>query len=329
MLPERETPPLGKGSDPIPVLIALDWGSSSLRGWLLDRRGQTIEHRETSGGILTVRNGLFAEALSGFCADWLEHRPTLPVIACGMIGSRQGWREASYLRTPISPGSLAAHLTTLDDLTGRVFRIVPGLATRLPGGSPDVIRGEETQVFGALARAGADSREDRLFILPGTHSKWIDVHSGSVRAFRTCMTGELYALLRHQSILGRLCEEPPDADAPGPLAAFDDGVDRAGSDPGAIGHLLFTVRAEGLFGERAADCLPAYLSGLLIGAEIASTLAAFGHRDEFSIIGAPALCSRYRRALARLGVGSVIADGEPAREGLHAIATAAGLVDPA
>jgi hypothetical protein len=181
----------------------------------------------------------------------------------------------------------------------------------------------------SLAAASPSSRDDRLFVLPGTHSKWVDVRSGSVRAFRTCMTGELYALLRHQSILGRLCEEPSEADAPGALAAFDDGVDRAAADPGAIGHLLFTVRAEGLFGERKADCLPAYLSGLLVGAEIASALATFGHREGICIIGAPALCGRYRRALARVGVEATIADGEPAREGLYAIATAAGLVDPA
>jgi 2-dehydro-3-deoxygalactonokinase len=327
MLPECESPAATVQAGPGPALVALDWGTSSLRGWLLDGTGRVLDRRESAQGILSVADNRFREAMDGFCGSWFDRRPSVPVIACGMIGSRQGWREAPYLETPARPDALADGLTVLDELAGRVFRVVPGLSTRLPGGSPDVIRGEETQVFGAMANCGPEQAGRALFVLPGTHSKWVDVRDGGVHAFRTYMTGELYALLRHQSILARLCEEPADPDAPDMTAAFDDGVDRAHADPAALGHLLFTVRSEGLFGERIPACLPAYLSGLLIGAEIASGLACMSGLQAPCLIGAPALCARYLRAFRRVGLEGRIASGEPACDGLFAIAVSARLID--
>jgi 2-dehydro-3-deoxygalactonokinase len=327
MLPECESPAATVPADPGPVLVALDWGTSSLRAWLLDRSGRILDRRESALGILSVADGRFRHTMDGFCGSWFDGHPSLPVIACGMIGSRQGWREAPYLQTPARPDALAAGLTGLDDLAGRIFRIVPGLSTRLPAGSPDVIRGEETQVFGAMSATGPGQPGRNLFVLPGTHSKWVDVRHGAVQGFRTYMTGELYALLRQQSILARLCEEPSDADAPAVMAAFDDGVDRAHADPAALAHLLFTVRSEGLFGERAPACLPAYLSGLLIGAELASGLGRTGQQQPPCLIGAPALCDRYLRAFRRVGVQATVATGEPACDGLFAIAVSARLID--
>ncbi|MCM5569833.1 2-dehydro-3-deoxygalactonokinase [Burkholderiaceae bacterium FT117] len=308
-------------------LIALDWGTTSLRGWLLDDRGQALDRREAPLGILNVRDGRFAEAFEALCAPWLAARPDLPAIASGMIGSRQGWREAPYVATPAGFDALAAGLLALDDAAGRRFRIVPGLVDRPPGGSPDVIRGEETQVFGVLGAAATQSEagDRRLFLLPGTHSKWVETRGASVAGFRTCMTGELYAVLRQHSILGRLCEEPESPDAPGPLSAFDDGVERGLADPGALGHLLFTVRSEGLLGQRPPDHLPGYLSGLLIGAEIGDALKAFASAGPPCVIASPALAARYLRALHRAGVPATAAEGEPARAGLFAIAAHAGL----
>ena len=323
MVPELDSEALPAGAAQRARLIALDWGTSSLRGWLLDASGAVLDRREAPLGILNVREGRFAEAFEAFCALWLGARPDLPTIASGMIGSRQGWREAPYVATPAGFDALASGLLGLDDEAGRPFRIVPGLVSRPPGGSPDVIRGEETQVFGAL-EAGASG--DTLFLLPGTHSKWVAAQGAVVTGFRTCMTGELYAVLRQHSILARLCEEPESPDAPGPLSAFDDGVRRGLAEPGALGHLLFTVRSEGLLGQRPADHLPGYLSGLLIGAEIGDALGAFAPRRAPCVIASPVLAARYLRALELAGVTATAAEGEPARAGLFAIASHAGLL---
>ena len=320
-------------------LIGLDWGSSSLRGWLFDASGRILDERSAPLGILAVRDRRFDRVFERFCADWLAERPTLPVVASGMIGSRQGWREAAYLATPASLDALAGALMDLDEVAGRRFRIVPGLVTRSASGAPDVLRGEETQVFGALCSsantATTDDGVDRLFVLPGTHSKWVATQGTTVTGFRSWMTGELYAVLREHSILGRMFAEATDPDAAGAMAAFDDGVDRALTAPGALAHLLFTVRTEGLLGERAADRQPAYLSGLLIGAEIADALRVFGGRSAASgatplasptIVASASIAGRYRRALLRAGVDAQIADGASAAPGLFAIAFRSGLL---
>jgi 2-dehydro-3-deoxygalactonokinase len=304
-----------------PSLIALDWGTSSLRGWLLDPAGRVLERREAALGIQAVSGGDFAAAFETFCSPWLAIRPDLPAIASGMIGSRQGWREAPYLETPAGLDAVAAGLLGFE-AGGRHFHIVPGLLARPPGQPPDVIRGEETQVFGALGQAAEGAR---LFVLPGTHSKWAATQSSTIAGFRTYLTGELYAVLRQHSILGRLCEEPADPDAAGPLAALDDGLARGLADPGALGHLLFSVRSEGLLGLRAPAQLPGYLSGLLIGAEVGDALRSFGSHSP-CVIAAPALASRYLRAFRLAGVEASAAAGEPALDGLSAIARRAGLL---
>jgi 2-dehydro-3-deoxygalactonokinase len=306
------------------TLIGLDWGTTSLRGWLFDEQGRVLERREAPLGVLAVTDGQFAEAFERFCASWLEARPDLPVIASGMIGSRQGWREAPYLPTPAALDTLAGALVSLDDLAGRRFRVVPGLVTRAAGGWPDVLRGEETQVFGLLATEAAAS--ERLFVLPGTHSKWVLCQAGTVTSFRTCMTGELYSILRQHSILGRLAVEPTEADTPEQWSAFDAGVDRGVAAPASIGHLLFTVRSEALLGERAPEQLPAYLSGLLIGAEIADMLQALPTPMP-CVIASPGLASRYQRALGRCRVPSQLAEDEPSRHGLFALAHQSGLIE--
>jgi 2-dehydro-3-deoxygalactonokinase len=245
------------------------------------------------------------------------------VIASGMVGSRQGWREAPYVECPAGFDELAAGLLRIDTVAGRPFAIVPGVRSARGAAPPDVMRGEETQVFGALG-AGAD---DATLVLPGTHSKWVRVSGRRISGFRTYLTGELYAVLSAHSILGRLFPET------GPHRwaehAFAQGLDRACAEPAGLTGLLFSVRAEGLLGGLPADALPSYLSGLLIGAELAHAcggVAAAEHaRRPVTIVGAPELARRYAFALARLGVPAGIAADEPAATGLHAVALAGGL----
>ena len=313
-----------------PQLIGLDWGTSSLRAYLYDAHGRVCAQREAHAGIQSIADGRFREAFESLCADWLGSWPSLPVIASGMIGSRQGWKEAAYLPTPAGFAEIASQLLEIDEAAGRRFRIVPGVSTVSPAGTHDVIRGEETQVFGTLSRFGSG---DLTVVLPGTHSKWVRVRERRIVAFRTYLTGELYAVLAGHSILGRLFpSQPSPAPEPGADAAFADGLARAAADPAGITSLLFSVRAEGLFGRYEPRSLPSYLSGLLIGAEVAHacTQGAFGRQPgPLVLVGSEALTGRYRVALSRQGLPAIAAAGEPAADGLLAIARAAKLASPA
>ena len=330
--------------------IGLDWGTSALRAYLFDRAGRVVDRREAPHGIQSIADGRFREAFEALCAPWLD-APELPVIACGMIGSRQGWHEAPYVPTPAGFAEIAAGLAPIDAIAGRRFRIIPGVSTLCPDGTHDVIRGEETQVFGALASLRTD---DAIVVLPGTHSKWVRVRERRIVAFRTYMTGELYAVLARHSILGRLFAPDHEQSAPGTDdPAFAEGLDRAAADPAGITALLFSVRAEGLFERYRPQSLPAYLSGLLIGAEVAHASAGFARhahtaappnraaslpgRDApapvsqgedhpmVAIAGSDALVRRYSIALARRGIDATPVAGAPAADGLFAVARAAGL----
>ncbi len=316
------------GADRAPGrLIALDWGTSSLRAWLLDGEGRPLDKRQSPMGILEVPAGDFRTAFETICRDWLAQQPSLPVIASGMIGSRQGWREAPYLRTPANPADLARDLLVMDDVAGRVFRIVPGLTTG-GDGMPDVMRGEETQILGTLA-SGLGSVQGQVIVLPGTHSKWVQIGNGAIVTFRTWMTGELYAVLRQHSILGKLAV-PAQAWSADLQSAFEDGVARAVDAAGAFGRLLFSARSRVLVGDLAAEQVSAYLSGLLIGSEIHDAMRLFdaGGAPPL-IIAEPELAARYESAFRILGHATRTAPPDAAVRGLFAIARSAALLDAA
>jgi 2-dehydro-3-deoxygalactonokinase len=186
---------------PEPALIGVDWGTSAFRAVLLDAAGNILDRRSGPHGIMTVTDGDFARVLSTQIGEWLN-RARVPVIMSGMIGSRQGWMEAPYVSAPAGLADLAAALLPVP-LDAADVRIVPGVAVAATS-MRDVMRGEETQIFGALATSGAT---DGRFVLPGTHSKWVAVEGGRIAAFSTYMTGEIFAACRKHTILGRLMEE--------------------------------------------------------------------------------------------------------------------------
>ena len=228
-----------------------------------------------------------------------------------MIGSRQGWVEAPYAPCPAGFGQLAGALAWTHAAGTRVG-FVPGLSWL----DQDVMRGEETQIMGALATLGVDAG---VFVLPGTHSKWAVVAGGQVMEFRTFMTGEVFATLRRPSILGRLMAE----DAPFDDTAFTDGCRRA--EGGAILHALFSARTEGLFGRRPGEALASYLSGLLVGEEVREALLLAPAQSVY-LVGSKALAAPYGRALGLHGVAYTVVDADVSFTGLHAIARAAGLI---
>lgn len=213
---------------------------------------------------------------------------TLCLIS-GMAGSKQGWREAAYCACPAGFDDIAAHLEWVEP--GRIA-IVPGLSIDR-GGVPDVMRGEETQTFGALQLLGLDNAR---LVLPGTHSKWVTVANRKVTDFSTWMTGEFYALLRQHSLLARMM---PEADPAHDAAAFDQGVAYALAGAGLL-NTAFSTRTLSLFNRMTASALPSYLSGLVIGEELKSQTLPRG--EPVVVMGAESLTARYEQALSQLGV---------------------------
>ena len=297
-------------------LIAIDWGTSSARAYALDSLGNVVRERSAPLGVQRLTGGGFADALSVLCGG--EIPADLPLIASGMIGSRQGWVEAPYCKCPAGFDAIVAALTSVP---GTRLRIVPGLMFRGADEVPDVIRGEETQVFGALSETIG---ERRGIVLPGTHSKWVIAGPGSIETFATFMTGELYAVLREHSILGRLAVAGVDE------AALDRGVRHSLRQGAALTHDLFSARSLALTEALAPKGVADYLSGLLLGAEIAAAriwLARHGlEHTTVMLLGDDALLTRYRRALALADIDSVIGPPDAAARGLWRIARHAGIL---
>ena len=297
-------------SSPSAELLALDWGSSVLRAYLLGADGRILDRRAEPWGILELSERDFRGAFDRITADWERTFGPVPVIASGMIGSAQGWVEAPYVDLPAGAEQIARRLVPVP---GTRLSIVPGIAQR--GTSPDVMRGEETQIIGALA--AHPDLGDSLLLLPGTHSKWVRLSDGMVREFTTFMTGELFAVLRRHSILGRLA--PADAREPASdSGAFARGVLAAQRSPSGLGSLLFSARASVLVGDLPAESSLEFLSGMIIGDELRAGLAT-GERPA-ALIGDPALCARYVAALDLFGVGGVRTMDDAAPAGLWSIA---------
>ncbi len=302
-------------------MVGIDWGTTSARAYRLDAGGNVDDERHAPLGIQQVRDGAFAAALDALLGDWVQD--PAPRLACGMVGSRQGWLEAPYVECPARLDALALRLARTAD---GALAIVPGVRDRDAQGIPDVMRGEETQILGALA----DDAPATLVLLPGTHSKWAIAGGGRIDAFASYMTGEIFAVLKEHSILGRMIPAP----TPGPSeAAFARGVRCAcapGAPRGALLHQLFGARTLALFGEIAGDEVADYLSGLLIGGEIAAgrewAMRQGLAPDAVTLVGAPALCDRYAAALRVDGIDVTTGPRDAAARGLWRIAQRAGIL---
>jgi 2-dehydro-3-deoxygalactonokinase len=288
-------------------LIGIDWGTSSLRAALIGADGQVQGEVSLARGILTVPAGGFAQVLHEATAQWPQHERSLH-LACGMVGSRQGWQEAPYCPCPAAFEQVAGSLAWAQ--AGHVA-IVPGLTCERDG-VPDVMRGEETQVFGALSLLGLESA---LLVLPGTHSKWVRVQAGRIVEFSTFMTGEFYALLRQHSILARTLPQDETAlDA----AEFERGVRYAMACANLL-HAAFSARTLSLFDRMPPQSAASYLSGLVIGEELRSQHLRDA-REPVVIVGSEALTGRYGMALRALGVPSRAVGSEATWRGLWTIA---------
>lgn len=274
--------------------IAVDWGTSSLRAWLI--RGQLpVAHRASEAGMGNLRRDAFEPALLDLIGDWLPMGLT-EVVACGMVGARQGWQEAAYRAVPAPPLD-APFLTVVPNDPRFRLHIVPGLSQ---GDPADVMRGEETQIAGFLAE---NPDYAGVIGLPGTHMKWACIAAGEVRSFQTCLTGELFALLAKQSVLRHSLGAGWDE------LAFTAAVTEMRQAPESLMTALFSLRAGGLLGQLTPDAARARLSGLLIGAELAATRALWQGMP-VTLIGVGGLTQRYRQALHLFGQAAKLADAE-------------------
>ncbi len=295
MNPGPDMKAVGGALDPGAVeWIAVDWGTSNLRAWAMGREG-VLAVASAARGMVTLARSEFEATLDALTAPWRAAGP-VPIVACGMVGSRQGWHEAPYRAVPCGPLDVGS-LVAVPSVDPRLrVSIVPGLKQVSP---PDVMRGEETQIAGALAlRPGFDG----VFCLPGTHTKWVHVSAGEVVSFQTYMTGELFALLSQASILrhGIAAEGWDDA-------AFDAALAEAMARPERIAARLFALRAEALIAMLNPVTARARLSGLLIGIEIAAA-RPYWLGQNIAILGEDALAIAYQRALAAQGMPALRLD---------------------
>ena len=320
-------------------LIGLDWGSSSLRAYLLGLGGRIVHEISLPLGIMPVRQSLrlsnsnvdlaFQSAIDNAIGEWIRDYPSLPIVAAGMIGSSHGWKEVPYQNAPFDIHHLGSHLDELRTSSGMIVHIVPGIVKRF--GLPNVMRGEETQILGVWAtESGSNEMEEMLIGLPGTHSKWCFLRGSHIMDFETFMTGELYAVVCQHTILGQTMSGSADGLSP----AFDRGVQVAGSTNGLVGILstMFSVRSFHLVGQLPSEEQAEYLSGLLIGHEIQGVLRwmeskGFSRKcfPRIRLSGDSSLCMRYRRALALSGIDDAVTASNTSAIGLWQVAIQAGL----
>ena len=292
--------------------IGLDWGTTSFRAYLVNSQGAVTDQVSAAEGILAVKDGAFEHALEHHIASWDK---TLPIVASGMITSRQGWVELPYVDCPAGPDDLAKAVHTKTLSSGRTIHFLTGLHLNSATLGHDVMRSEETQVFGAMD-SGA-----KHFVTPGTHSKWIDVEDGKITNFATYVTGETFAVMKAHSILGRLMANDEDDEH-----AFLQGIDRAFADPAGLLHNLFSARSLALYQELPPEKISSYLSGLIIGAEIGHAISMRDSTQHYVVLASPGIGGKYMLAMKHAGLRVTMGDPLAIVKGERIVAQAAGII---
>jgi 2-dehydro-3-deoxygalactonokinase len=285
------------------VFIAGDWGTTNLRLYLCQfnpsEPTRVLEAR-TGPGVSQLSDE-FEQVFFELVGDWLAEHGPVPVILSGMVGSTIGWREAPYLECPVTAEQIIAGRTQFT-AGGLEFSIIAGLKVNNPLGLPDLLRGEELQLLGWMRSGSAPQAAEQLVALPGTHNKWALVKNGRVETFVTALTGELFSLLQNHSVLiarpevGSFSKD-----------AFMQGVEAIGKlSGGRLLHAIFSTRSRQVLGELSERDASSYLSGLLVGSDVAGATELFGERISntatVTLIGDSALSHCYQLALAHVGV---------------------------
>ena len=285
-------------------LIAIDWGTTNRRGYLLNSDGKVLSIRQDNRGILNLGSSSFIDLLNEFIKDWRSQTGReRPVLMSGMIGSQQGWVEAPYAACPVRKDDLIRDFIPVPGVNN--CWIIPGVHMVRDAMLHDVMRGEEVQIFGAVDLTNQGSA---TLCLPGTHSKWAKVENGQLIEFTTSMTGEVFHVMCEYSILGALIDKAANHHK----KAFMNGVEASAREGGLLAH-LFSVRANGLFRILDESAQSSYLSGILIGHEIRSLSEIYASESgDILLVGSPELTALYSLAMTQLCVGHQQVDGSQA-----------------
>jgi len=287
---------------------AIDWGTSSFRLWLIDSAGGIMGERRSQEGMMAASKSGFASVLQSHL-DAVGAADELPVVICGMAGARRGWVEAGYIDTPARLAEIVERALPVPGQS-RDIRILPGIARR-DAKAPDVMRGEETQLLGAL---GPDAAGEAVVCLPGTHSKWVRIRDGTVERFSTFMTGELFSVASRETILSLAVAGAAEAED---VEAFRSAVIAAFERPAFAANLLFQVRSRQLLHGGTPSSARETISGTLIGLELAAALAERLPSNGVTLVASGRLQALYRSAFETLSVAVRPIDAEVAvRRGL-------------
>lgn len=279
------------------ALIGLDWGSTHVRAYALDEQGAIVDRAQSDAGALGLKSPQqFDLALNALVGTWARLHPTAPLIACGMVGAKSGWREAGYVAIGADAkagndsqlAALAAQVVQVETSLGRVLTIIPGIKSD----EPDVMRGEETQLVGSGVADG-------ILLLPGTHCKWVQMKADRVNSFATFYTGEMNALIREHSSVGALIKSAPDHHD---TAAFEAGLHYARAGAASWLHDLFVLRASVVTGQRSEAFVSTALAGWLLGSEISAALSMYPDTRGVVLVASDALVPWYERATRAFGV---------------------------
>ena len=294
------------------TIVGINWGSSNFRAFHIGADGNLLDSIEQPSGIASLTREQMVALVAEVATRWPEAQR---IYACGMVGSNIGWSDAGYVMCPVAPDGLASalHDVRIGEVT---VSIVPGLACRRSAdGAPDIMRGEETELFGLLASHRLPSRG--VVALPGTHTKWVRMEHGRVAEFMTAMSGEIFDRLTAAGLLASIVDGPAGAGE-----AFRDGVRNGYSGALGLGTLLFGARAKVIRGELARADGASYLRGMLIGAEIADAIALFPEAAHATVplVGSGPVCALYAEALAIVGLAGQGVDARGASvDGFHAL----------
>jgi 2-dehydro-3-deoxygalactonokinase len=294
------------------ALIGLDWGSTNLRAYAFAASGEIVDRAQSNAGALALKSSQqFDDALSALVGHWARENPAAPLIACGMVGAKSGWREAGYAALGFAQSqieALAASVVQVETSLNHPLNIIPSVKSD----EPDVMRGEETQIIGADV-------VDGICVLPGTHCKWVQMKAGRIASFATFYTGEMNALIREHSSVGALLKSGPNLDD---IAAFEMGLNYARAGAASWLHDLFVLRASVVTGERTEAFVSTALAGWLIGCEISAAISMYPETRDVLLVASDALVPWYERATRGFGVACDVLNSEQVTaRGLWRIAT--------
>ncbi len=283
-----------------PVCVAVDWGTSRFRAHLVAESARLLDSVASDDGMSRAEPGGFEAVLTRMCGPWLAAHRGIPVLMAGMVGSRNGWREVPYVPCPAGLAEIADSILSFEIAGGTRVAIVPGLV--VDDATADVMRGEETQILGV----GVD---DAVVVLPGTHSKWALLRNGRIESFRTFMTGEVFGLFTHRSVLRLLAE--PSIEGEAERAAFRAGLAAATAGGGLL-HRAFFARAGVLTGKLAPCDVEPHVSGLLIGSEVGEAMKLAPDDLPLVLVADGIVATNYREAIAAAGREVELVDPERA-----------------